>query len=547
MHSVIQELKHDFNEKTPNIVIADLIRNPLDIVQCRFTSTFSPRGSRVKPGMTSNSSFFSRIKHSQAFRFPKSFWEAALLVGILFTLLFAFPALALAQDIRVLLESSTVDTISVNINSGDYELQDDSGRWLADIQRGAKIEIENYRNGFSVYVGGKLIADKQPGICLSAAANDGLFEYKGKLYRANLSMVSNGTSIYIINKLDVEYYLYGVVGREIGYNQPLEAVKAQAVACRSFALAKLNTANRYYDIGSDVLAQSYGGYAAEKEAAASNIIRAVDATAGEIICYRGEPFESYYHSNAGGHTEDIANVWGGNIPLLGVPSPYDDYVEKSGYSTGIYHWQVTYSGAELRALAERYAGRNIGAYRGIELSTTGANGKPSASGRVMEVVIKGESGQVSAQRDDIRSLLGNLKSTFFSLENWDNILTVSSDTTFYVLDKGQTTPQPVKDIGAYYVQTDSGGILSRLVDWGLNFTIKGARQSVKVGSGSAVSGNSASSTGNVTFYGKGYGHGVGMSQWGAIGMAADGFTYDEILSYYYNMKNNRDFALTHYR
>jgi len=305
-------------------------------------------------------------------------------------------------------------------------------------------------------------------------------------------------------------------------------------------MAKLNPANKYYDIGIGATAQSYGGYSAEKEAATGNIISAVDTTAGEIVCYRGEPFECYYHSNAGGHTEDLANVWSGAAPLKGVASPYDDYVEKSGYSNSIYRWQVTYSAAELRDMAERYAGRSIGEYRSIELSTTGANGRSSASGRVTEVTIKGASGQVSAKRDEIRSLLGNLKSTLFNLDSWDSQITVSSDTTFYVLDKGETSPRAVTDISAYYVQTGSGGVLRRLIDWGMNFTIKGAQQSVNEGAAA----NTVSSAGSVTLYGKGYGHGVGMSQWGAIGMAADGYKYDEILSHYFNMKENRDFSLT---
>ena len=463
-----------------------------------------------------------------------------IILIITLILMLACPTTALAQDIRVLLESTNMNAFTVYTDSGDYDLLDDRGRLLASIRRGAELKIESYHSGLSVYMDGKLVTDKQPAICLFAERDDCLFKYGNTLYRGSLRFVVNNGSTYIVNELGLEYYLYGVVGREIGYNQPLEAVKAQAVACRSYAMAKLNPANKYYDIGIGATAQSYGGYSAEKEAATGNIISAVDTTAGEIVCYRGEPFECYYHSNAGGHTEDLANVWSGAAPLKGVASPYDDYVEKSGYSNSIYRWQVTYSAAELRDMAERYAGRSIGEYRSIELSTTGANGRSSASGRVTEVTIKGASGQVSAKRDEIRSLLGNLKSTLFNLDSWDSQITVSSDTTFYVLDKGETSPRAVTDISAYYVQTGSGGVLRRLIDWGMNFTIKGAQQSVNEGAAA----NTVSSAGSVTLYGKGYGHGVGMSQWGAIGMAADGYKYDEILSHYFNMKENRDFSLT---
>jgi stage II sporulation protein D len=468
--------------------------------------------------------------------------RCTLILAALLILLLA-PPQARAADIRILLESATTNAFSVYINSGDYELQDERGRYIADIRRGAKVDVKYNRDGFSAYADGKLAADKLPGLNLIAADAGCLFEYNGKLYRGSLYIVANGASLYIINTLDLEYYLYGVVGREMGYNQPLEALKAQAVASRSYAVAKMDSASKYYDLGSGTSAQSYGGYTAEKEAVNANVISAVNATAGEIVCYRGKPFECNYHSNAGGHTEDAANVWGGNSPLKGMPSPYDDYVEKSSPNSSIYRWQVTYSAAQLRDLAERYAGRSIGEYRGIELSTTDANGRPSASGRVMEVIITGNRGQVSAKREEIRALLGNLKSTLFNLSDTGNTITVSSNTTFYVLDKGQTTPQPIADLGACYVRTGIGGALSRLADWGLNFVIKGAQQTVIVGNGS-VAASTSSSSGSVTLYGKGYGHGVGMSQWGAAGMAAEGYTYEEILSHYYNIKDNRDFSLS---
>ncbi|MCL1974856.1 MAG: SpoIID/LytB domain-containing protein [Firmicutes bacterium] len=454
---------------------------------------------------------------------------------------------AWARDIRVLLESSTDKQLTVFIDSGEYEIKDDRGVYITSIRRNTEVEIENNRGELAVYVEGKLAIDGQSDVYLAALNDDCLFKYKNMLYRGSLRIVAYGSITYIIDLLDVEYYLYGVVGREIGNNQPLEAVKAQAVASRSVALAKIDPANKYYDIGSGILSQSYGGYSAEKEATAGNILLAVNATVGEVVCYRGQPFECYFHSNAGGHTEDLANVWSGRIPLKGVPSPYDDYVEKSGLSSNIYRWQVTYSAAELKDLAERYGGRGIGEYRGIELSTKGADGKASASGRVTEVTIKGSKGQVSAKRDDIRSLLGNLKSTLFALSaSLNTIENISRDTTFYVLDKGQTTPQAVSDIGSYYVQDGSSGILNRLIDWGMNFTIKGANRIVNVGSGSAATPSSSSNAKIVTLYGKGYGHGVGMSQWGAIGMAADGYRYDEILSHYYNMEINRDFTLEKY-
>lgn len=473
----------------------------------------------------------------------------------LLLMLLAAPT-ALAEDIRVLLSSDSVNVLEIYIEDGDYELLDDRGRHVVNIRYDSTVEIESSRNGYDVYVKGKLVADALPELTLQAKDDDDcLFEYNNKLYRGSLRVVENGASSYIINILDIEYYLYGVVGREIGYNQPLEAAKAQAVASRSFAVAQLNPGNKYYDIGNGTSAQSYGGYAAEVEAGAGNIIRAVDNTEGEVICYKGNPFEGFYHSNAGGHTEDLTNIWGGNIPLKGVDSPYDNYVEKIGYSNSIYQWQVRYTASELRDFAERYAGKIIGEYRGIEISTKTEQGNASASGRVMQVTIKGSEGEVTAKRDAVRTLLGNLKSSLFTLDAPTNTqvsagnVSSGSVSNVYVLERGQTTPVLVENMDEIYVR-DGGNLLTKIADWSGAIEFKGARQTATYGNstGSNVNNNitSASSSGDITIYGKGYGHGVGMSQWGAIGMAADGYKYDEIIEHYFNMDINPSFSIELY-
>lgn len=469
---------------------------------------------------------------SMTHTFSKRLLQVLVLTLPLMLLISPVARAAPQEEIRVLLYSGTADVLEIYIDNGDYELFDERGGHVIELSHGSNVEIETSRNGYDVYYRGKRVANGLSEVVFEALDNNGLFKYEDKLYRGNLRVVANGSTSYIINTLDLEYYLYGVVGREIGYNQPLEAAKAQAVASRSFAMAKLNQHNKYYDIGSDASTQTYGGYTAEIYASSGNIIRAVDATKGEIICYRGSPFEGYYHSNAGGHTEDLANVWGGGAPLKGVPSPYDSYVEKSGYSSSIYQWQIPYTTAELRDLAERYSGKSIGEYRSIEISTLDERGNPSASGRVLQATITGSLGEVTVRRDAVRSLLGNLKSNLFTL---DGIVTVSS---LYVLDKGQKTPVLVEDVSNLYIRV-SNSLVAKVAELGGSLVIMGARQS-------AIWGGSSKSTGNITICGKGYGHGAGMSQWGAIGMAADGYRYKDILAHYFNMDTNNDFTLEKY-
>jgi SpoIID/LytB domain protein len=139
-------------------------------------------------------------------------------------------------------------------------------------------------------------------------------------YRGSLEIAAVGKRLRVINVVGIDRYLYGVVTQEMPHDWPAQALQAQAVAARSYALA-----NRYsgeFDLYADVRSQVYGGM--EAETATSRA--AVDATARQVLSYDGKVANTYFFSSSGGRTADVTEVWGTKpIPyLVSVKDPYDD-------------------------------------------------------------------------------------------------------------------------------------------------------------------------------------------------------------------------------
>ena len=144
----------------------------------------------------------------------------------------------------------------------------------------------------------------------------------GGHWRGGLRVVHFTAGLSAINVVPVEDYLRGVLTREVSSRWPAEALKAQAVAARSYAAIHFGSSGAF-DLYSDSRSQAYGG--ADAEAAATDA--AVAATRGQVPTYAGKPIAAFFFSTSGGYTENIENVWGGSpVPYLkGVPDPYDTY------------------------------------------------------------------------------------------------------------------------------------------------------------------------------------------------------------------------------
>jgi stage II sporulation protein D len=301
----------------------------------------------------------------------------------------------------------------------------------------------------------------------------------------------------IINNISLEDYLYGVLPREMSGDWPMEALKAQAVAARTYAIA---TIHKHEDLGFNLCSttncQVYGGYDVEKPR--SNM--AVDETAGEVLIYDGKIISPFYHSNSGGHTEDSENVWSIKLPYIrGVEDEFSLGAPNS-------NWTKSYTVKEVKNILNS-AGLTIGDIRAMY-----SEGR-SKSGRVLSLKISDGSREIDLAKGKTRSIFGPraIKSMNFN---------ISSDVDFFIksADFDSITTKPMSSVT----------ILSA------DKSIKTSPdENYKVFNGDDYITSSGVPT-KYIFSGIGYGHGLGMSQWGAKKMAELGYIYEEILKHYYS-------------
>jgi len=213
---------------------------------------------------------------------------------------------------------------------------------------------------------------------------------------------------------DFETYLKGL--DEVPGSWPQEAVKAQAVAARSYAVRALGKhASSNFDICDEVHCQYYRGYDKESD---SGWVRSVDATRGEVLTYAGQVAQCFYSSSCGGHTDNNEDVWGGSpVPYLrGVPDPYCmDSVNPHA------HWRVTYSREEMEARLNAYAGTSVGTLYAVDLSDR------TPSGRVRRATFTGSAGKKTVTGEQLRFIL-SLRSAMVDLEaeNFDQYVLLAN-------------------------------------------------------------------------------------------------------------------------
>ena len=232
--------------------------------------------------------------------------------------------------------------------------------------------------------------------------SDGGLALDGRRYRGSLELRHRGAGLTAVNIVPVDDYLLSVVPEEMPTDWPAEALKAQSVAARSFALkSRGRHAAEGYDLCTTTRCQLYKGIASEKTASTA----AVRATRGEVLTYGGQPIEALFHTDSGGMTESSEDVWGSHVPYLRAVRDTP---------LGTMPWTKTMSTADLeQKLAAK--GHNIGRLRAIELSplAVGRAAKDrTASGRVKAMTVTGTKGSVTLSGTAWRSLLG-LKSALF--------------------------------------------------------------------------------------------------------------------------------------
>ena len=297
----------------------------------------------------------------------------------------------------------------------------------------------------------------------------------GTEYRGSARFIHTSQGLTVINYVDLEDYLKGVVPGEMPASWHSEALKAQAVCARNYALANWNKYQKYgFNLDDTVQTQVYRGVQAEHPR--SNA--AVEETQGIFLKYDGQYANTFFYSSSGGYTEYSENVWGTPFPyLVGVEDPYDTSQE----------WIVPFTPEEIKAKLKA-KGVNIGDIIDIQVLET------SPAGRNINVKIVGTDGTHTLQKEQARSLFG-LRSNLFTITKKGLDAVAVTVVTATGLEERQID-QPI---------LTSTGIIEVNTGTPTEYVMKGT----------------------------GFGHGVGMSQYGAKGMAEAGYNFEQILTHYF--------------
>jgi len=340
------------------------------------------------------------------------------------------------------------------------------------------------------------------------------YRYRGSI---EIDIDKEHRKLNVINIIGIEEYLYGVLKKEISPRWPKEALKAQAVAARTFAIFNMN---KYIDKGYNICAstnsQAYGGV--NHEDPLTN--KAVDETRGVIITYKGKPINAVYHSDSGGYTEDSENVWGSFLPYLrSVESKFEEKVSPPHHT-----WSYSINEKDLTKKLQK---------QGYKINSVVSIGpvKKSETSRTSELVFTADDNKViSMKTNDFRSLIGAelIRSTLLNIKTIGRELSITEETE----DKEEIEDKEEQ-------QESIKEILEQKKDWTIKELLelmkknKEEREKEKEEEVLKVEIMKSNIPLTFIFSGSGNGHGVGMSQWGAYGMSLQGFKYQDILKYYY--------------
>ncbi|MDJ0647434.1 MAG: SpoIID/LytB domain-containing protein [Xenococcaceae cyanobacterium MO_188.B19] len=332
-----------------------------------------------------------------------------------------------AIDLRVAIKKN-VQNVKVGSSTGAV-VKDGRGQKLGEIKPMAAIGVKMDSN--------QLILDRlKAGELIIEPSADGYVWIGDRWYRGKTRLVRQGNKITAINQVDLEKYLYSVVGAEAVASWPIEALKAQAVAARSYALYKRKTqSNNLYDVDTTIGTQVYKGLDTEY----LTTHEAVNSTTGQIMTYQDRVILAAFHSSSGGHTENVEDIWVSPLPYLRGVVDYDQ-------TSPVFQWQ--------KSIAVNQASSLLG---GIGRIKAMIPEKTTPRGRVVTMKVVGDRGTAKVSGKKIRKVL-DLRSTLFRITVQGNTLQVS---------------------------------------------------------------------------GRGFGHGLGLSQWGAYHLAKQGVNYHQILAHYY--------------
>ena len=332
-------------------------------------------------------------------------------------------------------------------------------------------------------------------------------------YRGRLQLLVRGGQVQVVNHLGIETYLTSVVGSEMPHKWPLPALQAQAVAARTYALRQRGKAGDF-DVKATVSSQVYRGVESETP----STIEAVESTRSLVLVHAGRLINAVFHSSSGGATEPSGEVWRNQLPYLVSVADHDQH-------SPVHRWNKRFDNDQLRDLF-----RETGGVKRLQVLKT------SSTGRVRTARVQGPHGSLVLTGRELRKRLG-LKSTMVQFELINgSVGSSTASSTAPTQTVSQSVSRAAPPLIGLWQDSASGpdttpSRSSRLASLlpppppplpQLNPSAFN-RPRLDVREGELV----------LEARGQGFGHGVGMSQWGAHGLALQGADFRQILLHYY--------------
>ena len=330
-------------------------------------------------------------------------------------------------------------SVSIKIN-GFFQILDAGGKIVLYRGKNLKTTVTAYRGG--ILMGGRNFNSNK--ILVSTYGSDVII-INGRLFRGSIQFIKEGSSgLLVTNHIGLEDYIKGIMYHEASHYWPMEALQAQAIVCRTYAIYSCQQNKpKDYDVTSDIYSQVYGGMTSERY----RTNQAVEKTHGLILTYRNNVIPAYYHATCAGHTEDASLLWNIDIaPLKGKPCGFCKDAPH-------FNWHYVVSSGEIKEKLQD-AGYLISNIEKIMILGR------DKSGRITELKIISGKKDLKVSAKDFRNIIG---------------------------------PNIIKST---------------------NFKVKIIKD-------------------DIVFEGFGWGHGVGLCQWGAYFMAKQGYNAKQILQYYY--------------
>ena len=235
-----------------------------------------------------------------------------------------------ANAIKIGLQTG-VDRIGVGSSNATSLIDANTNKTVVKLDAMKGYEIVPYKNTMAIRLDGKFYQIYSDNVVLKPAEG-GFISVKNRWYRGYLIIQNKNKKLTVINEVNLEDYIKGVVPSEMPSGWELEALKAQAIAARSYALANLGKrASLGYDLKDTPEDQAYGG--ASAETAKTN--RAVDDTNGLVLTYNYKVVSAFYSASAGGQTVTAKEAWGNDVPYIRSVPSFDDNVKKNGHGIGM--------------------------------------------------------------------------------------------------------------------------------------------------------------------------------------------------------------------